>query len=51
MEREEATEKIRALIDKNLREVAEAHGVTVWKDGKLNKGWAGHTLERYLGLR
>jgi len=24
--------------------------VTVWKDGRLNKGWAGHVLERYLGL-
>jgi DNA mismatch repair protein MutH len=24
--------------------------VTVWKEGKLNKGWAGHTMERYLGL-
>ena len=24
--------------------------VTVWKDGRLNKDWAGHVLERYLGL-
>ena len=24
--------------------------MTVWKDGKLNKGWVGHTIERFLGL-
>lgn len=27
------------------------HKVTIWKDGcRLNKGWAGHAIERYLGL-
>ena len=30
--------------------MADVHQVTVWKDGKKNKGWAGHTLERFLGL-
>ena len=30
--------------------LAKKHNVTVFKDGKLNKGWAGHTVERYLGL-
>lgn len=51
MERSEARERISTLIGRNLREVAdELEGVTVWKDGKLNKGWVGHTIERYLGL-
>ncbi len=30
--------------------MADIYGITVWKDGKKNKGWAGHTIERYLGL-
>ncbi len=31
--------------------MARELGITVFKDGgKLNKGWAGHTVERYLGL-
>jgi len=30
--------------------LADELGVTVWKNGKLNKGWTGHTIERYLGL-
>ncbi len=50
MERSEALEKIRKLEGKNLLRIAEEFEVTVWKDGKLNKGWAGHTIERYLGL-
>jgi DNA mismatch repair protein MutH len=25
-------------------------GVTIWKGDRINKGWAGHTIERYLGL-
>ena len=33
-----------------MRQLAEKYEVTVWKGGKLNKGWAGHVLERYLGL-
>ena len=45
-----AVEKIRALIGVDLRPLADRYGVTVWKDGRLNKGWAGQVLERYLGL-
>lgn len=35
-----------------MRSLAESlPGVTVWTDrGTLNKGWAGHAIERYLGL-
>ncbi len=50
MERAEAIERIQPLIGKDLRVLADELDVTVWKDGKLNKGWVGHTLERYLGI-
>src|SRR5215213_10207881 len=35
---------------RNLYDLAREHGVTVEKEGKLNKGWMGHTLERVAGL-
>ena len=50
MERDEAEARLRNLIGEDLRALADDLGVTVWKGGKLNKGWAGHTVERYLGL-
>ncbi len=50
MEREEAVKKIQELIGKDLRELAPKYEVTVFKDGKKNKGWAGHVIERYLGV-
>lgn len=50
MEREEAKQKLAELIGIDLRPLADKYGVTVWKEGKLNKGWAGQTIERHLGL-
>ena len=51
MDRSEALEKLRRLKGQDLRHLADAHNVTVWNtNGKMNKGWAGHTVERYLGL-
>jgi DNA mismatch repair protein MutH len=50
LERVDAIEKLRTLVGADLRQLADLHQVTVWKDGKKNKGWAGHTLERFLGL-
>jgi DNA mismatch repair protein MutH len=51
LERAEALVKIRELIGQDLRPLADRYGVTVWtSQGKKNKGWAGHTIERYLGL-
>jgi len=50
LERLDALEKLRTLVGLDLRPLADVHHVTVWKDGKKNKGWAGHTLERFLGL-
>jgi len=50
MERDEAVRKLKQLEGQDLRRLAEQHGVTVWKGDKKNKGWAGHAIERYLGL-
>jgi DNA mismatch repair protein MutH len=51
MERDQAIAELKKLEGTDLIPVACELGVTVWKDnGKLNKGWAGHTIERYLGL-
>jgi len=48
--RDEAVRRINLLAGRDLRSLADELGVTVWKAGRKNKGWAGHTLERYLGL-
>jgi len=50
MERTDAIERLRELEGRDLRKYADRYNVTVWKTGKLNKGWAGHVIERYLGL-
>lgn len=51
MEREDALAKLRLLAGKDLLTLARRYGLTVTtKDGKLNKGWAGHVVERHLGL-
>jgi DNA mismatch repair protein MutH len=50
VERSEAVEQLQRLIGTDLRRRAEDYGITVFKDGKKNKGWAGHVIERYLGL-
>ena len=42
MERQEALEKLSMIIGRDLRELADAYEVTVFKEnGGLNKGWAG----------
>ena len=50
MERKEAVEKLKLLIGKELHELAENYNVTIYRNGKVNKGWAGHVFERYLEL-
>lgn len=50
MERDEAVKKIGELVGGDLRELAEQYGITVFREGKKNKGWAGHVIERFLGL-
>ena len=41
---------LEAYLEHDLRAMADDLGVTVWKEGALNKGWAGHVVERLLGL-
>jgi len=41
---------LRTLVGTDLRPLADTHQITVWTGGKKNKGWAGHTIERFLGL-
>ena len=50
MERSAAILKMNELINCDLRLYAEKYNVTVFKGDKTNKGWAGHVLERHLGL-
>lgn len=48
--RAEALRRIRLLSGKDLRPLATEFGITVWKNGRKNKGWAGQVIEQYLGL-
>ena len=48
--RADALRRIRLLSGKDLRPLADEYRVTVWKNGRKNKGWAGQVIERYLGL-
>ena len=50
MDRKEAIERLRQLVGKELHELADEYGVTIYRNGKVNKGWAGHVFERYLEL-
>lgn len=49
--REEAIAILKPDVGKDLRAFADRYGVTVWKNGRKNKGWAGMTVERMLGHR
>ena len=50
MERDDAIRRLRELDGHELRPLADAYGVTVWCGARINKGWAGHVLERHLGM-
>lgn len=45
-----AISRLKGLVGKDLYELASNFDITVHKDGKVNKGWPGLTLERFLGL-
>lgn len=49
MTRDEAIARLQPSLGKDLRKIADEQGVTVWKGGKKNKGWAGMVVERLLG--
>jgi DNA mismatch repair protein MutH len=50
MERNQALIRLQQLKGKDLRKLADDYGVTVFRNGKKNKGWAGHVIEHFLGL-
>ena len=50
MDRPEALLRLSELVGQDLRVFADKYKVTVFKEGKPNKGWAGHVLERHLNL-
>ena len=50
MERLKAIELLQKIKGEDLRELASKYEVTVFKGDKKNKGWAGHTIEHFLGL-
>jgi DNA mismatch repair protein MutH len=50
MDRQDAIARLKCLEGKDLRSLADPLDVTVWKGERINKGWAGHVIERYLGL-
>ncbi|MGA7870995.1 MAG: MvaI/BcnI family restriction endonuclease [Candidatus Binatus sp.] len=50
MDRSEALALLGKLVGLDLVGLANGYGVTMWKGDRINKGWAGHTIERYLGL-
>jgi len=51
VERKEAIYKLNKLLDKELHQLALDNNVRLRNEaGQVNKGWAGHTIERYLGL-
>jgi len=52
MHRDEAVQKLKQLEGQDLHNLAQEYGVTVLSpNGKVNKGWAGHVCERFLGLQ
>lgn len=51
MEREDALKRLRQLSGRDLHSLAQTYEVTVRTvSGSVNKGWAGHVCERYLGI-
>ena len=50
MERKEAIKELKKLVGKELHELAHEYNVTIYRNGRVNKGWAGHVFERYLKL-
>lgn len=50
MERTEAVQKLQQLVGKELHQLANEYEVTIKRNGKVNKGWAGHVFERFLEL-
>src|SRR5712692_5252349 len=50
MDRAEALARLKTLVGCDLVDLGTKSGITIWKGDRINKGWAGHAIERYLGL-
>jgi hypothetical protein len=51
VDKKEAIESLKTLVNQNLHELAKRYDVPVLTPlGTINKGWAGHVFERFLGL-
>lgn len=50
MERDDAIHRLQSLVGRDLVDVARENGVPIRRNGNINKGWAGQTVERHLGL-
>ncbi len=50
MDRAEALTLLKTLVGRDLVALGTKSGITIWKGTRINKGWAGHTIERHLGL-
>jgi DNA mismatch repair protein MutH len=50
MDRADAFARLNQLVGQDLVDLGKKSGVTIWKGDRKNKGWAGHTIERHLGL-
>ena len=50
MDRADALARLKLLVGRDLVDLGTKSGVTIWKGDRINKGWAGHTIERHLGL-
>ncbi len=50
LDRKEAVRRINLIAGRDMRGMADQYGISVWKNGHENKGWAGLVIERYLGL-
>ncbi|MFC1513464.1 MutH/Sau3AI family endonuclease [candidate division KSB1 bacterium] len=51
MTRDEAVNRLSEIKGIELSELANSYGITIYKNGKLNKGWGGMVAERVLGLK
>lgn len=49
LDRTDALVRLEALLGQDLRPLAGTFGITIERDGNKNKGWAGQTVEAYLG--
>jgi len=49
LKRSDALARLNELEGHDLRPLADDYGITVWREGRRNKGWAGQVVERYLG--